>query len=160
MEEIAVEPHKSSLNMDANVAALIVYIATAVAGWIPYLKYFAWVVPLIFFVLEKQSAFVRFHSMQAFLLFVVDAVLSFIVSVVITGIIVGGMSTALITGVWGAYAVVTMIFGLLALAIGLTITVFVIIAMVKAYQYSEYKIPLVGEWSAKLGTKFGKTENA
>jgi uncharacterized membrane protein len=46
---------KSSTGLDANVAALIAYIFTFLSG-------------LIFFLIEKESRYVRFHAMQALLL--------------------------------------------------------------------------------------------
>ncbi|NLF21130.1 MAG: hypothetical protein GX588_06935, partial [Clostridiaceae bacterium] len=41
-------PHKSSLgNLDANVLALLAYLAAVVVGWIPVLRYGAWLAPLV-----------------------------------------------------------------------------------------------------------------
>ena len=60
---------KSSTGLDANVAALLSYILT-------------WLTGLIFFLIEKESRFVRFHAMQAILLgvsfFVIWIVTSFV----------------------------------------------------------------------------------
>lgn len=47
---------KSSLGLDANVAALLSYLGGFISG-------------IIIFVLEKENKFVRFHAMQSLILF-------------------------------------------------------------------------------------------
>ncbi len=103
---------KSSTGMDANLAALFAYVLGLLTG-------------IIFFVIEKESKFVKFHAMQAICfsagLFVVGFVLAFIP-------IVGW-----IAGVLLQFAAL----------------VFWIICMVKAYQGQWYKLPIVGDIAAK-----------
>lgn len=135
-------PHGSSIGtMNANSMALLCYVAAIPLGWIPVLRYVAWLAPLALFLLEKQSKFVKFHAMQAFLLQVVSAVLSFLVSVVLGGILgVGSLSAA----TYYAAAGLAGMIGLLTTVISLIILVFAIIAMVGAYQYKETHIPVLG----------------
>ncbi|HYE82509.1 MAG TPA: hypothetical protein VEG39_10150 [Clostridia bacterium] len=79
-------PHKSAIGgMDANVLALIAYIASAALGFIPLLRYFAWLAPLAIFFMEKESGFVKFNAMQSFVLNLIGAALGFVVSVLIGG---------------------------------------------------------------------------
>ncbi len=54
--------------------------------FIPVVKYVAWLAPLIIYLVEKNSQFVKFHAMQAFLLNIIGAVLSFLVSIVLGAI--------------------------------------------------------------------------
>jgi uncharacterized membrane protein len=146
---VKVQPHKTSLgNMDANLMALLVYLAPIILAWIPVVKYVAWAVPLVVFFIEKDSKFVKFHSMQALLLSAVGAVLGFILSVIIAGAIAVGYSSnyGYGYGAIGALGVVSF----LALIITIIIIVFEIIAMVKAYGYVAYRIPLIGKWAAKI----------
>lgn len=50
-------PHKSTIgNLDANLVALLVYFVSTVAGWIPIVKYAAWLAPLVVFFVEKTAA--------------------------------------------------------------------------------------------------------
>jgi uncharacterized membrane protein len=143
--------------MDANLLAMLAYLATGVLAWIPYLGYFIWIAPLVFFFLEKNSSFVRFHCIQSTILYVINALLSLIVGVIIRGIVY----TALVRsyyygygyGAWGVLSVITVI----TVLIGIAITVFAIIALIKAYGYTLYKIPLIGKLAEKIA---GKLQNA
>lgn len=148
------EPHKSSIGgMDANIMAILTYIASLVVSWIPVIRYFAWLVPLVFFVMEKQSNFVKFHAMQSFVLNAVCAILTFLISVII-----GGIVSASVFNVYAAYSALGLIglIGFLTMAVCLVITIFAIIAMVKAYRYEEYHIPFAGRIAGKLAGKAAK----
>lgn len=144
-------PHRSSVgNLNANVMALICYLASIPLGWIPLVRYVAWLAPLVLFLLEKQSKFVKFHAMQSFLLHIVSAVLSFLVSVVLGGILgIGSISAA----TYYAAAGLVGIIGLLTTGISLVILVFAIIAMVGAYKYKETHIPLIGGIAQRIALK-------
>lgn len=136
-----IAPHKSSLgNMDANVLALLVYLAPIVLSLIPVVRYIAWAAPLVVFLIEKDSSFVRFHAMQALLLNVVGSVLSFILMVLIAGSI-----TFVAGGYGGGFVIISILSWLIVIAI----IVLAILAMVKAYGYQQFKIPLIGSLSEK-----------
>jgi uncharacterized membrane protein len=143
-----VNPHKSSLGMDANTLALLCYVAAFVLSWIPIIKYIAWAAPLVFFFVEKQSPFVKFHAMQAFMLEAVNWVFA-----VIFGIIVAAVASnpySYLTGRgWGAVG----LFTILGVIIGILLTIFAIIALVKAQGYYEYKIPVIGNLADKWSKK-------
>jgi uncharacterized membrane protein len=128
-------PAKSSTGLDENVAALLSYI-------------FHWISGLIFFLIEKDSRLVRFHSMQSILL--------------------GG--AAFIGGfvLWFLWVVVTLVLGqiadflgtLVGLVLGLIIFVFYIailvgwvMCLIKAYQGQYFKLPLLGNFAEKFSTK-------
>ncbi len=142
-----VEPHKASIGgMDANVLALIAYIASAIIGFIPLLRYLAWLAPLVIFMMEKESGFVRFHAMQSFILNLMGAALGFIVTVVIGGIITAAIGSRHVgAAVFGLAGIV----GLLTTVISLVILIFAVIAMIKAYKYNIYYIPFAGKIAEK-----------
>jgi uncharacterized membrane protein len=56
---------KSSTGLEENVAALLSYVV-------------GWITGLIFFLIEKDSKFVKFHAMQSIITFGACAILSFI----------------------------------------------------------------------------------
>ena len=148
MAATIVDPHKSSIGgLDANIMALIAYVGGAVIGWIPVLRYFAWLVPIVIFFMEKSSKFVKFHAAQASLLNVVGAVLSFIVYILLGGIIRAANPYAAL----GTLAIV----GLLITIISILITIFSIIAVINAYKYKLYYIPIIGKLAEKLSAKMG-----
>lgn len=117
--------------MDPKVAAAISYI---------------WIVGVIFFFLEKENKFVRFHAMQSILFGISNTVIMMVLMVVafvltfafgIGGAMVGGgigtLVSLLVWLVWLLFWVIAM-----ALFIGL------ILAAVKAYQGQKFKLPIIG----------------
>jgi len=101
------EREKSSTGLDENVAGFLCYLAGFITG-------------IVFLVVEKKSAFVRFHAMQSTItflgLFVIMGVISFIPII-----------NLLIVPLW-----------LLGLILWL-------ILMVKALQGQRYALPVVGK---------------
>ena len=106
---------KSSTGLEENVAGLLCYILTWLSG-------------LVFFLIEKDSKFVKFHAMQSIITFV-----------------------ALIIIMWIAN-VIPLIGGVIAGLVGLLMLVLWIILMIKAYQGEKFKLPVIGDlaekWSA------------
>ena len=82
--------------------------------------------------------------MQAILLSAVGAVIGFIFYLIMIGLI-----ASFYYGAFGAYYFVYA----LALIVTVIIVVFEIIAMVNAYGYKEYKLPLIGNLAAKWSGK-------
>lgn len=103
---------KSSTGMSENLAALLSYVLGFITG-------------IIFFVIEKQSRFVKFHAMQSILVSAALMVLSFVLGFIpfigwIALILLGPVSFVL----W-------------------------ILLMVKAYKYVWFKLPVVGDIAEK-----------
>ena len=142
---VTVEPHKSSLGMEANIAVLIAYLGGVVIGWIPWIGYVAFLVPLIVFILEKESRFVRFHAMQSFALSILGLVLSLLL-LLISNII----AASLFYSSPGAALGILSVIGALGYIISILILVMAVIAVVNGFQYKEYRLPVLGNLAAKL----------
>lgn len=104
--------NKSSTGLDENVAALLSYAVGFITG-------------IIFFVIEKDSRYVKFHAMQSILLFgalfVVNIILGFIPIIGwILGILIGPLTFIL----W-------------------------IVMMLLAYQGKLTKLPIIGDIAEK-----------
>ena len=103
---------KSSTGMQPNLAALLSYLVGIVTG-------------VIFFLIEKENKFVRFHAMQSILTFgfflVANAVLAF---VPVIGWSMMPLLAVLQFVVW-------------------------IILMIKSYQGVHFKLPIVGDIAEK-----------
>lgn len=147
-----VNPHRSSLGMDANIMALLCYLAAFVLGWIPVVKWIAPFAPLVIFFIEKESPFVKFHAMQAFILQVISWIIGIIVAI-ISAIAVSTISYSDPFGSFGASLGIISVLSVISVIIGIILTVFAIIAMVKAHGYFEYKIPAVGNLADKFSKK-------
>ncbi len=102
----------TSLGMKPNVAALLSYLAGILTG-------------IIFYLLEKENKFVRFHAMQSIMTFG----FFFILNIVLGFIPVVGWS-------------------LMPLVAVIQLVVWIIL-MVKAYKGEHFKLPLVGEIAQK-----------
>jgi uncharacterized membrane protein len=103
---------KSSTGLQANIAALLCY----VVGWIS---------GLIFFLIEKDNKFVRFHAFQSMVVFGGLTVISFVlVFIPVIG--------------WALLPVMYIV----------EVIVWVIL-MVKAYQGEKFKLPVAGDIAEK-----------
>lgn len=112
-------PHQSSIaNTDANIVALLAYILPCILTYIPLIGHAAWLIPLIIFLIEKDSQFVKFHSMQAFLLTIVSTIVGFFTHIILIGII--------------------------ARCLMIVITILALVALFKAYNYKKFEIPVIG----------------
>ena len=93
------------------------------AGWLCYL--FGWVTGLIFFLLERENRFVRFHAMQSLLFFGILSILE------------------------GVFSYLPL-FGPIGAALGLVMFIGWIVMMVKAHRGEYYKLPLFGDLADRL----------
>jgi uncharacterized membrane protein len=108
-------PEKSSTGMDANLAALLSYLLGFITG-------------IVFFILEKDSKYVKFHAMQSILVSVAIMIVNFILGLIpILG--------------W-----------ILAFLISLASIILWIVLMIKAYKYTWFKLPVIGEIAEKQST--------
>lgn len=106
---MAEENKKTVLGVTENLEALLCYAI-------------GWITGLIFLILEKDNAYVRFHALQSLVAFGALHILSFIVVFVpILGI-------------------------LISFLIGVFSLILWIIMMVKAYKGEKYKLPMVGDF--------------
>jgi len=103
---------KTSMGMEPNVAGLLCYVL-------------GWVTGLIFFLMEKENKFVRFHAMQSIVVFGAFSVVTYILSFIpFIGWIISGLLGVLAFVLW-------------------------IILMIKAYQGERYKLPWAGNFAEK-----------
>ena len=115
---------KTSSGIQANMAALLSYLA-------------GWITGLIFFLVEKDNKFVRFHAMQSILVF--GAVSAIWIMIALFS------SFALTINVyflWSFLGLVSMIVWIVALVLW-------IVLMIKAYQGEKFKLPIVGDLAEK-----------
>jgi len=107
---------KCSTGMDPKAAALLSYLLGFVSG-------------IVFFVIEKENKFVRFHAMQSIIVFGGIFVLRFV----------------LMTAFGFIPSVVYMVSVMISIA-GLILWV---VLMVKAYQGEYFKLPVIGDMAEK-----------
>ena len=106
------EEIKTSTGLNQNVAGLLCYLA-------------GWITGLIFFLIEKENRFVRFHAMQSIITF-------------------GSLSVLFI--VIGFMPFVNLV---LVPILAILQVILWIILMVKAYQGELFKLPMIGDIAEK-----------
>ena len=146
MKKTQIEAHKSSLGMEANIAALIIFAAMVVVSWIPYLKWVAWAVPLVFFFLEKDSKFVRFHAVTALAIGAVSAGISLIFQIITWTLIPRAVFS--LVGMASSLGMLAFL-GAISTIIGLAITVLTVYMMIMANGYNQVELPLIGPLAQK-----------
>jgi len=109
---------KTSSGLEENVAGLLCYL-------------FGWVSGLVFLLIEKENAFIRFHAWQSIVVF-------------------GAFSIVMIV-----LGIIPLIGWIISSFLGLVVFVLWIILMVKAYQGVHYKLP----WAGDLAEKWASTVN-
>jgi uncharacterized membrane protein len=104
---------KTSTGLEENIAGLLCY----VLGWIS---------GLVFFLIEKENKFVRFHALQSIIVFGVLCLAGFVIGwIPIIGWVISWLISILALILW-------------------------IVLMVKAYQGEKYKLP----WAGNLAEKY------
>ena len=151
----AVAAHKSSLGMDANIAVLLMYVAMVVVSWIPYLGWVAWAAPLVFFLMEKESGFVKFHAAQALGIGIVRAAFAIVFQIFIWILtpkvtyddIYYGFNRLLGRGL--GISLLTTI----AIIIGVAITLVEVYVIYTAYNWKQVELPIIGPVAKKASQK-------
>jgi uncharacterized membrane protein len=124
----------TSTGLEPNIAALLSYIL-------------GWLTGIIFFLIEKDNKYVRFHAMQSIIAFG---------GITILQIILGMLSTLLFTilwrggvGSWGLASGLSSLIGILSLLIWVGTIALAVFLMIKAYNNEAYKLPIAGKYAEK-----------
>jgi uncharacterized membrane protein len=111
---------KTSTGIQANVAGLLSYVL-------------GWVTGLIFFLIEKENKFVRFHALQSIIVFGALCVFQ---------IVIGAFMAIGLSFIAPLFSLVTSLVALLAVVLW-------ILLMIKAYQGEMFKLPIAGDIAEK-----------
>jgi uncharacterized membrane protein len=126
--------------LDPKIAAALSYI---------------WIVGLIFFFMEKENRFIRFHALQSILFGIANTVIMMVLVVVAVILTFAfGIGGAMVGG--GIGALIQMLVWLIWLVFWLIVMVFLvglIFAAVKAYQGQIFKLPIIGNMAEKMVNK-------
>jgi uncharacterized membrane protein len=115
---------KTSTGIEANVAGLLSYVL-------------GWVTGLIFFLIEKDNKFVKFHAMQSMIVF--------------GALFVAQIGLAMLMGAFIMMRLVFFIplFSMLNTLIILLALILWVVLMIKAYQGEKFKLPVAGDIAEK-----------
>ena len=130
--------------MDPKVAAALSYI---------------WIVGVIFFIMEKENKFVRFHALQSIMFGVANTavmIVLVIIATILTVVFSIGAAAAASGGgdaVSGLIGLVVTLIWLICWLIGLAMFGGLIYAAIKAYQGHTFKLPIIGNMAEKMINK-------
>jgi len=133
---------KSALGLDGNLSAALGYPVGIIA--------------IISLIMEKENRFVKFHALQAILLYAAFIIVAIGLTIIfmIIGIILGVASAAANSSAGGGLAA---IFGLLSFLVWIIILVAyiggLIMAAVKSYNGVMFKLPIIGNLAEKWTSK-------
>ena len=125
----------SSIGMDPKIAA--------------GLGYLVGIIGLIFFFIEKQNRFVKFHSLQAIFLhfgFAIVYVILIIPYIIIVAAVAASSSSGTAGGIITLFS---CLFGL----VGIAWFIGWLIAMIQAFTGKYFKLPLIGAWADNIVRK-------
>ncbi|MCW7077029.1 MAG: DUF4870 domain-containing protein [Candidatus Syntropharchaeales archaeon] len=117
---------ETSLGLDENIEGALCYL-------------FGWLTGIIFFVLEKDNRFVKFHAMQSIVVFLALMILGWIIGAIATAMFFAAPYNA------GAFGIATLI-SLISTLLWLVMFVLWLLLMYKAYSGEMYKLPKIGDW--------------
>ncbi len=144
------QPHKSFLDLDANLVMLIAYFGAVIVSFIPGISILAWAVPLVVYFVEKDSKYVKFHAMQSLLLEAIGVAVSIIIGILFTTIFTLILFSGSGTGAFGLVGLT----GIIAIIVPIVLFIFSIVAAIKSWNYECYKIPVIGDWAEKITNKY------
>jgi uncharacterized membrane protein len=116
------EKKKSSTGLDSNIAGLLSYLV-------------AWITGLIFFLIEQEDEYVRYHAMQSIIFFGAVTVVQIVLAILAIIPFIG------------------LIFAIIGYIVWLFAVVMWIILMVRAYQGARIKLPVAGSLAEKYSAK-------
>ena len=130
---------KTSIGLDANLGAMLCYIAN-------FLCCMGLVLAIVFLVTEKENRFVKFHAVQSLFLVALQIAVGIVVS------ILGLILSLVLNMIDMAFLAWLLVFGF-RLVLFLVFIAFWIVAGIKAYGGQWYKLPIIGEFAWKTVNK-------
>ena len=121
--------NKTALGLDANIGAMLCYLPLCGISLI---------YSIIVLVTDKTNKNVRFHAFQSLLL-----TAAYVVGIIAVAVVGGTLVAATGSGILGS--LVGLIYG----AVILGFIVLMVIGCVKAYQNSNFKLPIIGDMADK-----------
>lgn len=125
----------SSTGLQPNIAALLSYV------WIP-------VTSIVFYLIEKNNNFVRFHAVQSLLYGISIIVMSIVLMIVL--MVTTGVLAAVSDTLGGIFALVSFF---IWIALFLALFAGWLFLMFKAYQGQMFKLPIIGNLAEKFAAK-------
>lgn len=142
---------KSSISgIDANIIVLTSYLGALIFSLFSDIKFIAWLLPLVIYIIERSSEFVKKHAAQSTLLFATYSVISMIIAALS---LIAFENTDIhnfdLTNFAGSLLLVSII-NIISITALVIVIVFAIICTSKTYHYEDYDIPVIKNYLPKF----------
>ena len=137
--------NKSSISgIDTNLIVLIGYLGGLFLTWIININYFAWILPLIIYIIEKKSEFVKDQMAQATILYILVSIITLIFNLIWIIMFPTSYNVGLNLNNFSGSTLVVSTMNILSVTITILITLVVVITSMKIWYYENYKMPVIG----------------
>ncbi len=136
--------NKSSISgIDANIIVLLGYLGGLFLSWITSINYFAWLFPLVIYIVEKKSEFAKEQMAQATVLYITTSIITLIFNLIWIIMFPKSYNVGLNLNNFSGSTLVVSTMNILLVTITVLISLIVIITSMKTWYYDNYKIPVI-----------------
>ena len=136
--------NKSSiLGIEGNVIVLVGYLGGLFLSWIIGINYFAWLLPLILYIIEKKNEFIKEQMAQATVLYIFVSIIMLIFNLIWIIMFPGSYKLGLNLENFSGSTLIVSTMNILSVTIAIIITLIVINTSMKTWCYENYKIPII-----------------
>ena len=136
--------NKSSiLGIEGNVIVLVGYLGGLFLSWIIGINYFAWLLPLILYIIERKNQFIKEQMGQATVLYIFVSIIMLIFNLIWIIMFPGSYKLGLNLENFSGSTLIVSTMNILSVTIAIIITLIVINTSMKTWYYENYKIPII-----------------
>ena len=149
--------NKSSiLGIEGNVIVLVGYLGGLFLSWIIGINYFAWLLPLILYIIEKKNEFIKEQMAQATVMYIFVSIIMLIFNLIWIIMFPGSYKLGLNLENFSGSTLIVSTMNILSVTIAIIITLIVINTSMKTWYYENYKIPIIRFFVPKFRSLLSK----
>lgn len=149
--------NKSSiLGIEGNVIVLVGYLGGLFLSWIIGINYFAWLLPLILYIIEKKNEFIKEQMAQATVLYIFVSIIMLVFNLIWIIMFPESYKLGLNLENFSGSTLIVSTMNILSVTIAIIITFIVINTSMKTWYYENYKIPIIRFFVPKFRSLLSK----
>ena len=149
--------NKSSiLGIEGNVIVLVGYLGGLFLSWIIGINYFAWLLPLILYIIEKKNEFIKEQMAQATVLYIFVSIIMLVFNLIWIIMFPESYKLGLNLENFSGSTLIVSTMNILSVTIAIIITLIVINTSMKTWYYENYKIPIIKFFVPKFRSLLSK----
>lgn len=149
--------NKSSIfGIEGNVIVLVGYLGGLFLSWIIGINYFAWLLPLILYIIEKKNEFIKEQMAQSTILYIFVSIIMLIFNLIWIVMFPESYKLGLNLENFSGSTLIVSTMNILSVTITIIITFIVINTSMKTWCYENYKIPIIRFFVPKFRSLLSK----